>query len=507
MTRTERERWLEEERWEQVERGLLPAAGIAERETILARLRERLADREARGKGDHDPVASEALREAHELSLTGYRAEAELPLARALMADLGVPGAWALAGALALEEERWSAAGALAGVGWALSPGAVDCAQVAATAAEREGKQVQGREWLERAAMAAPRAIEPRIRLLRQHVDRGAWQAAMDLADQLPRLAPDRPLGWGVASWARQCAGDVEGALGAAFEGISRCGGSYQLVERVVASAAQLPNADEPIEVLAQVLSISLEAELALLEQLVDHGLDRLAGAFAELLRDRGPEDAAPLWAALARAYEAMGQGEEAQVARRRLDELATPQPDDLARQAALLRRIGRAPSALALLCKRARADQPLALALELARAHAACGDPTAGLRLLSDREDRGADRIRRLELMLSLAVAAPDWRWVEQLAEELLAPGSRDTADGYVDPWPLRALSAAAALHGGDEAPRNELIERAPFHPFAVQALLRAEIGAGHPLAEIDTRRLRELGPPLIVAARRDLF
>jgi tetratricopeptide (TPR) repeat protein len=519
MARTEQlEQWGSDDRWRRVEQVLLPGVDAGARSAILARLRELLngvavdpscAGSEAAAAEDRaDPAL--LVREARELLAAGYLAEAELPLSRALLAQVDAPGAYNVAAELALAGGRWADAGTIAELAWALSGGSVDCAQIVATAAERCDDRSSAREWLERAAVASPQAIEPRIRLLRQHVDRGAWQAALDLAGELPRLAPARPIGWVVASWTRLAAGDSVGAFDAALMGLRRCGGSYELVARAVASAAQLAvGRDEAIELLFGLLSQNDEGQLALLEELVDHGLYRAGRALAERLGEAAGGSLA-LWAAVARAHRLMKQPEQLTRAQQRVEPHLRREPASssdvtaLALHAALLRRAGWPEQARAVLGGRPVAERrSLDVALELARCHAACGDAASALALLDarDSESAGAPPTRVLMVSLTLAEDLGEWPRAVQLSQRLLAATNRDTADGYQDPWPLRARLAGAQLALGDETPRRVLLEQAPAHALASLELLRVERRAGHPLAEVDAERLKVLAAPLLEA------
>lgn len=256
------------------------------------------------------------LGQARGLLQVGRRQQAEELARKALLRRCGAGGETLLA-QLALERRQWALAESHVELALALAPGDPSALLVGATAAERCGRSTHARALLEQAAVQVPADVMPRLRLLRHHVDRGAWGAASDLAEQIPRLAPAEAGSWHAASSVLQAAGEVAAAAQAALQGLQRCGGGYELVERAVACLPQLAPElrRSALAALGDLLAGTLEGRFALASELAEQGLVDEALALGARTLEQAPHEPSAPWA-LARLLLAQPTLRETQSAR-----------------------------------------------------------------------------------------------------------------------------------------------------------------------------------------------
>lgn len=258
------------------------------------------------------------LGQARGLLRVGRRAQAEELTRRALLRRCDAPGGETLLAQIALERRQWALAESHVELALALTPDDTAALLVGATAAERCGRVTHARTLLEQAAVQVPTDVMPRLRLLRHHVDRGAWNAATDLAEQIPRLAPAEPGSWYATSAVLQAAGEASAAVQAALQGLQRCGGSYELVERAVACLPELgPELQTTARLaLGDLLAGTLEGRFALASELAEQGLVDEALALGERTLEQAPHEPSAPWA-LARlllARPALRESERARI-------------------------------------------------------------------------------------------------------------------------------------------------------------------------------------------------
>lgn len=364
------------------------------------------------------------LGQARGLLRVGRRQQAEELARKALLRRCDAPGGETLLAQLALERRQWALAESHVELTLALAPGDTSALLVGATAAERCGRSTHARALLEQAAVQVPADVMPRLRLLRHHVDRGAWGAASDLADQIPRLAPAEAGSWHAASSVLQAAGEVAAAAQAALQGLQRCGGSYELVERAVACLPELAPElrSSALAALGDLLAGTLEGRFALASELAEQGLVDEALALGARTLEQAPHEPSAPWA-LARLLLAQPALREAQSAR--IDALLI---DAVARG-------GGFPYPIGVLGWRLLERDP-ARALELIEA----ADASVAPALVLDLAARACDRLGR-----SAQAQALRQQLVEVLPDGALGPAALLRLVGEVEPAVALLLQAQA--------------------------------------------------------------
>ena len=396
---------------------------------------------------------------------------------------------------LLVDQAQWEEARQVAEELCALAPGRPRCWSLASWACWCSGQAGRALEL----AVGGVQRCGPEPELLRQVV--------RVIATVLPEAAANEA----VVALADQLSAEPSSLLDAA-SGFTEHGWYAPALTLADRALELLPSDPNPGWRLAQILLSSAELRRTkeariegLLQQTIEltrsYPFPRVILAWRRLQDD--PEQAlrlleeaevpvapAPIWYIQALALERLGRVDEAADARSRLPELY---PDGALEPIGTLRYVGLVELCRALLAGVLEVlPDHVETRLEQARTLGALGDVQGQLEALLtlEAEQQGAVPPSWL---LDAADEAGRWSVVVRAADALIA--RIDSSTG-LDSWRVRGQRAGAQLALGDEVAAARLVERAPHHPAALQALVSIERRLDHPRAGEDGERLARVAP-----------
>jgi tetratricopeptide (TPR) repeat protein len=200
---------------------------------------------------------------------------------------------------LALADGRLEEADLLSEIAGEIDPDAVGVLMTRASVSERRDRLDEAMGLLQRVIRADPQHSFARVRLLRCHAHRGAWQEAENLAAEVYTLIPGVPRAWETAAWVAWATGDGERALSLTMTGLQRCGVDTELIHRAVGVIASLlaeADVEQAVTGLAELLSATPSTLLDAASSFSEHGWYPEAIHLAELARQLLPNDPNTTW-------------------------------------------------------------------------------------------------------------------------------------------------------------------------------------------------------------------